>query len=430
MRDLVSALVAVHPATLAAAAAVKMWETNIASVNLAIKANQDQLKAAQAELGRMQERLQELQRELDIAKRKLTEFSQPRLTGMGEMEMQISAIGEQLKRVQLAKSLGVPLDSIISRFPRLTAGAENYLGTLPTTEQGLQKVLDQLTLMQSLSFDEKMRLLGQAAADAVPEMSYETAMAGTVQWKAQVDALTLSIAAQEAAIRAQEKVIKDIQAAGDALNNTLEFYQTQLQQAKTNQDAVTNGLTMAYTWLLQDRQAMIDLGGTAATMVPLIDAQMAALLMGFDKFATGEAGLVQGGIVALYDTSKAKLDEINALVASLNTTVVTTHIINTIRQTNGIPEMAAGGPVYAGQAYIVGENRPEVFVPDRDGTILPNTSRMNVAGGAGRSGGGNTYITVQLAVEGNVQTENDLVAAVHTGLAKVAKRNGGTGLKL
>jgi len=33
---------------------------------------------------------------------------------------------------------------------------------------------------------------------------------------------------------------------------------------------------------------------------------------------------------------------------------------------------AGGGPVYAGSAYVVGEQGPELFVPDRTGTIVPN----------------------------------------------------------
>ena len=40
-----------------------------------------------------------------------------------------------------------------------------------------------------------------------------------------------------------------------------------------------------------------------------------------------------------------------------------------------------GGPVTAGQPYIVGEKRPELFVPDRNGTILPDTSALNGGGG-------------------------------------------------
>lgn len=50
---------------------------------------------------------------------------------------------------------------------------------------------------------------------------------------------------------------------------------------------------------------------------------------------------------------------------------------------------AGGGPVKAGGAYIVGEKRPEVFVPDRDGTIIPSVGRASGgSGAAGGSGGG------------------------------------------
>ena len=42
---------------------------------------------------------------------------------------------------------------------------------------------------------------------------------------------------------------------------------------------------------------------------------------------------------------------------------------------------ADGGPVTAGQPYIVGEKRAEVFVPNRSGTILPDTSALAMAGG-------------------------------------------------
>lgn len=47
---------------------------------------------------------------------------------------------------------------------------------------------------------------------------------------------------------------------------------------------------------------------------------------------------------------------------------------------------AAGGPVMAGRAYIVGEKRPEVFVPDSNGRIIPSVSRA--AGGGAAMGGG------------------------------------------
>jgi len=37
-----------------------------------------------------------------------------------------------------------------------------------------------------------------------------------------------------------------------------------------------------------------------------------------------------------------------------------------------VPRRAAGGPVNAGQPYLVGERGPEMFVPGRSGAIAPN----------------------------------------------------------
>lgn len=42
---------------------------------------------------------------------------------------------------------------------------------------------------------------------------------------------------------------------------------------------------------------------------------------------------------------------------------------------------AMGGPVSAGRAYLVGERRPEIFVPDTNGTILPDTNIRGSDGG-------------------------------------------------
>ncbi|MEV6633874.1 hypothetical protein AB0M54_24295 [Actinoplanes sp. NPDC051470] len=44
-----------------------------------------------------------------------------------------------------------------------------------------------------------------------------------------------------------------------------------------------------------------------------------------------------------------------------------------------------GGPVKAGHAYVVGEKRPEVFVPDRDGRIVPSVEQYARAGYGGGS---------------------------------------------
>ena len=52
----------------------------------------------------------------------------------------------------------------------------------------------------------------------------------------------------------------------------------------------------------------------------------------------------------------------------------------------GIFGRETGGPVQAGVPYIVGEKRPEIFVPNQSGRILPDASQGVAAGG-----GGNTF---------------------------------------
>lgn len=48
----------------------------------------------------------------------------------------------------------------------------------------------------------------------------------------------------------------------------------------------------------------------------------------------------------------------------------------TMALTGGFREQ--GGPVQAGKSYIVGERRPEVFVPSVDGVIIPNVSDYQI----------------------------------------------------
>ena len=48
----------------------------------------------------------------------------------------------------------------------------------------------------------------------------------------------------------------------------------------------------------------------------------------------------------------------------------------------GSPGRAGGGPVTAGRPYIVGEKRPELFVPNTAGRIIPDLSTPRAAGGA------------------------------------------------
>jgi len=43
--------------------------------------------------------------------------------------------------------------------------------------------------------------------------------------------------------------------------------------------------------------------------------------------------------------------------------------------------MASGGPVEGNTSYLVGENGPELFMPSRSGSIIPNNKLSDMGGG-------------------------------------------------
>ena len=88
---------------------------------------------------------------------------------------------------------------------------------------------------------------------------------------------------------------------------------------------------------------------------------------------------------------KALENLMDRVAASLDRTATIT--VKTVYEAAGLkpPGRAVGGPVGAGMPYIVGEKGPELFVPNMNGTIIPNGG----GSGGGSMGGGTTVnITV------------------------------------
>jgi hypothetical protein len=90
---------------------------------------------------------------------------------------------------------------------------------------------------------------------------------------------------------------------------------------------------------------------------------------------------------------------------------------------------AGGGPVSAGEPYIVGENGPELIVPGRSSYVVSNDALRASGAGVGRpmssgSGGGDVVqLTVQSMLDGRVIGET-----VHTFLLQKKARGGDLGL--
>jgi hypothetical protein len=118
----------------------------------------------------------------------------------------------------------------------------------------------------------------------------------------------------------------------------------------------------------------------------------------------------------IHDLESALRRAKGALASVHDKTVTLTVFHNTVFHNGrgGGQARQHGGPVWPGGAFVVGERRPELFVPDRPGRIVPR-----VPASTGVAGGG---ITINGGVHlHGVQNVSELVAA----LQRYAKNNAG-----
>lgn len=144
---------------------------------------------------------------------------------------------------------------------------------------------------------------------------------------------------------------------------------------------------------------------------------------------------------------ETKLQHLQALIISLNNILNSGQVprnspLFTMLQSDlanlnkgvpaGAPGLERGGAAMKGLAYIVGEKRPEVFVPNESGRVLPSLrdfmaqTKPYVPPGHSMEGGrGETHYHINMTVQGHVMADRDLVNTVHEGL-KAKNRQSGT----
>jgi len=103
--------------------------------------------------------------------------------------------------------------------------------------------------------------------------------------------------------------------------------------------------------------------------------------------------------------AQAQLTTLRNTLAALRAEAGVTYDPLTGQVRTSAPGRQSGGPVQAGRAYVVGEQRPELFVPNQNGRIMPNVPQ----------GGGDisVYVTPSLVVAA-AQVEDQTTKAVRT----------------
>lgn len=147
-----------------------------------------------------------------------------------------------------------------------------------------------------------------------------------------------------------------------------------------------------------------------------VEAQLRTAKAALDRYgATDVSPRVRLDIASAAQAANQLQQRINALHGkTIPVTVRVTQQGEVLYGNQGsmLDRRAGGGPVAAGKAYLVGEKRPEVFVPGQSGTIVPSVGQYarGMSSGSG-DGGGWVVIRGDAVIDGLVQLIASRVSA-------------------
>ena len=210
--------------------------------------------------------------------------------------------------------------------------------------------------------------------------------------------------------------------ASDVIGKTLalsEAIQGRIQEMEAVESR-TNAATQGTNNGLQERLAILDQVKKALgeTNVVLTDSEQAWITI---------TGIIRDGLVNAIQGAIEGTKTLGDVAASVFKSIANYMLqygVTMGMESLGfkLPGRAAGGPVTGGKGYVVGEKGPEIFVPGRSGTIIPN-----------QGSGGESHVSVSVdasgsAVEGSTDKASQLGkmlgAAVQAELVR-QKRPGG-----
>jgi len=294
--------------------------------------------------------------------------------------------GEAIQEVTGAiEEEGGAADGTAESVRDMTSAIEDHANALQAQFDPLFGMISALQSQRDAQADvaEAQQTLNEALAAGDPTAITEAQQGYT-------DALS---GAQEALFGVQQKQL--------ALNDAIRNGDVNLQDAQTQMFnwAIQAGFTADQAQVMAGQ-----LGGAAdeAHRLGMQDPNVALSITGV------------GAVTADLANIKARVD---AIPRSVNI-----DIISTFKEFFGgsTRQRQHGGPVRAGEAYIVGEKRPELFVPNENGMIWPALPNAVSAGGGG--GGGVIEVHSHVYLDGREVAESirKVVRTDHGGNAQRA----------
>ncbi len=160
----------------------------------------------------------------------------------------------------------------------------------------------------------------------------------------------------------------------------------------------------------QTIDGQVDSLSEAATATDKLNDSTKDLKSNFEKIGESIASGVTDNITAAIQGTKSLGDAAKSILNDISSTLIklgVNTLLSSIPGFGGLPNLlggrARGGPVTKNGSFVVGEKGPELFVPKRSGTIIPND----------KLGGGSTNISVNVdasgsSVQGDEQQSKEL----------------------
>lgn len=203
-----------------------------------------------------------------------------------------------------------------------------------------------------------------------------------------------------------------------------------LERARHEMELLQEALDMATTPEDEQRlkEAMDQLAQSAGLLPKILESTShLADDLGDAMAGAFERAIVEGGKLSEILRS-LELDILRLITRDLITKPLSDTISGAIKGGDFLSFIglrANGGPVSAGRPYIVGEKRPELFVPGSDGFIMPTVPKLDLVPSTGR-GGDVTVVINQKFDAGTIERRSASQIATETGLAvqRALARNG------
>lgn len=314
---------------------------------------------------------------------------------------------------------GLKMFSAIADEPLLTGGLlpllRDHYKEVADKQKDVAGSSEDLKGKQGALGDEMSATAGAAReqVDALTELS--------AQLKSETDPVFGLLRAQDQSTKAQKEMTK---AAKEHGRNSPEYQEALRKSAEAALGLESAAGKVAATSSGKLGPAMretLRLGGFTEAQIRDVEKQFRNAKKSGDAYAkTYKANVIANTAAAESNLKRARalLNDLRSKKITVSVFVAKTVQNKVANQLGDKAYRADGGPVKRGNAYVVGERRPEVFVPDRDGTIVPRLDHPALKAG----GGGGAASPMVLEIRSGGSQLDDLLVEV---LSRAVRRRGG-----